>query len=39
MGGMKVALCMTEVFKIKEGEIFDMESAWFIGPMDQKSGW
>jgi len=35
----KVTLCMMELFKIKGGEIFDMESVWFIGPMPMSSGW
>jgi hypothetical protein len=34
-----VSLCMMELFKIKDGEIFDMESVWFIGPLPMSSGW
>jgi len=37
--GEKVALCMTELFKIKKGEIHDMETVWFVGPTDMSSGW
>lgn len=36
---VKVSLCMMELFKIKEGEIWDMESVWFVGPLPMKSGW
>lgn len=34
-----VSLCMMELFKIKDGEIFDMESVWFVGPLPMSSGW
>jgi hypothetical protein len=34
-----VSLCMMELFKIKGGTIFDMESVWFIGPLPMQSGW
>lgn len=34
-----VSLCMMELFKIKGGEIFDMESVWFVGPLPMSSGW
>jgi hypothetical protein len=34
-----VSLCMMELFKIKDGMIFDMESVWFIGPLPMSSGW
>jgi hypothetical protein len=34
-----VSLCMMELFKIKEGQIYDMESVWFVGPLPMSSGW
>jgi hypothetical protein len=34
-----VSLCMMELFKIKEGTIYDMESVWFVGPLPMSSGW
>ena len=36
---IKVSLCMMELFKIKNGEIWDMESVWFVGPLPMSSGW
>jgi hypothetical protein len=36
---IKVSLCMMELFKIKDGEIWDMESVWFVGPLPMSSGW
>jgi hypothetical protein len=38
-GRKLVSLCMMELFKIKDGEIFDMESIWFVGPLPMSSGW
>jgi hypothetical protein len=34
-----ISLCMMELFKIKDGEIFDMESVWSVGPLPMSSGW
>ena len=34
-----VSLCMTEFFKIKDGQIFDMDSVWFVGPVPILRGW
>jgi hypothetical protein len=36
---MGVSLCMMELFKIRDDEIHDMESVWFVGPYPMESGW
>jgi hypothetical protein len=36
---MGVSLCMMELFKIRDEEIHDMESVWFVGPYPMESGW